>query len=505
MPAFLDYQSRDQTRVRVVIPRTACDEMIDHARVSARHEVEVGGFLVGTAEEPSPKNFLVTVTDVLRARPRDSSMSHVEFGPDAWNSLHKEFDDRFEAEGKVRLGWYHTHPNQGIFFSGPDLNSHLDWKRPYQFGLVIDPRNLDCGLFHWAAEPTAPDAPAHVLQEYLAERLLFSLQAAPPAGAAGRRSPPESGPRPEPRDDPGRAGRAAGWARDLDEPEGFASPWFWLAVLASFVVGGVVLLATWPDADGGPHRQPKPFDPAPLALTAAVALFALVRLWNARVFRPGSSGGDPWARGAGPEPPFLWWRLLAVLGAQGGLLWCGWPLRTPAAPVLAVALTTLMLFVLLELAVAGLFAGPPGPELAVLRPLAGWASETGTGLADAGRAAWAAGRSLLPWALAAATFAWLACGAAWLWYTEGAHGFTFSYARQDPANWFVLLAAPVLLVPLVVYCLADSALERRRLSRERAAAATPGPRLLVQPSPPPPRTQEGPSYGPSPLPRRTQE
>jgi ubiquitin-protein ligase len=84
MPAFLEYRLRNGSHVRVVITRPACSEMIDHARTSGHREVEVGGFLLGTVEEPSAGRFLVTVTDVLRVRSQGSSVAHVEFGTDAW-------------------------------------------------------------------------------------------------------------------------------------------------------------------------------------------------------------------------------------------------------------------------------------------------------------------------------------------------------------------------------------------------------------------------------------
>ena len=57
-------------------------------------------------------------------------------------------NERFTPEGKCRLGWYHTHPSQGIFFSGQDRDAHTVFQRAH-LTLVIDPRVVEPGLFYW--------------------------------------------------------------------------------------------------------------------------------------------------------------------------------------------------------------------------------------------------------------------------------------------------------------------------------------------------------------------
>ncbi len=38
------------------------------------------------------------------------------------------------------VGWYHSHPNLGAFFSGTDrATQRAFFNRPYSVGLVVDP------------------------------------------------------------------------------------------------------------------------------------------------------------------------------------------------------------------------------------------------------------------------------------------------------------------------------------------------------------------------------
>ena len=50
---------------------------------------------------------------------------------------------KFE-QGEVIIGWAHTHPGLGLFFSGTDTNTQLLYQRmhPKAFGLVLDPTKI---------------------------------------------------------------------------------------------------------------------------------------------------------------------------------------------------------------------------------------------------------------------------------------------------------------------------------------------------------------------------
>ncbi len=47
-------------------------------------------------------------------------------------------------KGEVIIGWAHTHPGLGLFFSGTDINTQLSYQgmHPKSFGLVLDPTQI---------------------------------------------------------------------------------------------------------------------------------------------------------------------------------------------------------------------------------------------------------------------------------------------------------------------------------------------------------------------------
>ena len=48
------------------------------------------------------------------------------------------------------MGWYHTHPNFGIFLSHHDLFIHHNFfSQALQVAYVVDPINQTRGFFHW--------------------------------------------------------------------------------------------------------------------------------------------------------------------------------------------------------------------------------------------------------------------------------------------------------------------------------------------------------------------
>lgn len=61
-------------------------------------------------------------------------------------------------EGEVQAGWWHSHPNLGIFFSGVDKdNQRTIYKNNWQIGLVVDPIRNQWGMFRGRnSEPFQP-------------------------------------------------------------------------------------------------------------------------------------------------------------------------------------------------------------------------------------------------------------------------------------------------------------------------------------------------------------
>ncbi len=50
-------------------------------------------------------------------------------------------DEQYSEKGLFAIGWYHSHPGLGVFFSDIDIKNHLFWQKeqtPMAFGLVFD-------------------------------------------------------------------------------------------------------------------------------------------------------------------------------------------------------------------------------------------------------------------------------------------------------------------------------------------------------------------------------
>jgi hypothetical protein len=112
-------------------------------------EKEVGGFFIG----PQPvkqKNgrYLTIITDVLLAKHTDSGRLEVTFTHETWRHFQ---DQRMEMYPSFcTTGWFHTHVDVGIFYSGYDKSLHEGFfDLPYMIGLVLDPVRKEMDFFVW--------------------------------------------------------------------------------------------------------------------------------------------------------------------------------------------------------------------------------------------------------------------------------------------------------------------------------------------------------------------
>lgn len=107
-----------------------------HARSSRE---EVAGLLCGRVWTDDHHRVLVAIDHAIPATEHvETSGVHVSFRAEAWDSLSSSIS---ALEGGVLLvGWFHTHPGLGAFFSGTDLRTQRGaFREPWQLGLVMDP------------------------------------------------------------------------------------------------------------------------------------------------------------------------------------------------------------------------------------------------------------------------------------------------------------------------------------------------------------------------------
>ena len=79
----------------------------------------------------------------------DHGPVHFTFTADSWAQLH---DDRaIQFPDLDIVGWFHTHPDLGVFYSADDIVVHsAAFVMPWQVGLVLDPVREECCFFSWS-------------------------------------------------------------------------------------------------------------------------------------------------------------------------------------------------------------------------------------------------------------------------------------------------------------------------------------------------------------------
>ena len=130
---------------RVHFDRKIHDRIAAHA--AEKLSLEICGVLVGQWQRDEDGPF-VLVNEAIRADKAQSNAGDVTFTHDAWNDINREMDTKFTDRQIV--GWYHTHPNFGIFLSDRDCFIHEHFfNSPGQIAYVVDPVNGVEGVFCW--------------------------------------------------------------------------------------------------------------------------------------------------------------------------------------------------------------------------------------------------------------------------------------------------------------------------------------------------------------------
>jgi len=150
-------QLGDETLVEARFPASAADrlrvffdpvvhtDVWNHASELLSHEI--CGVLVGQWERDTDGPFLV-ISGMIRADAADSKFAEVTFTHEAWAKINREMDSRFTDRRVV--GWYHSHPDFGVFLSDRDLFIHEHFfSGPGQIAQVVDPVRRREGVFVW--------------------------------------------------------------------------------------------------------------------------------------------------------------------------------------------------------------------------------------------------------------------------------------------------------------------------------------------------------------------
>lgn len=134
-----------QTAVSVFVSPKAFTRIGAHTRSDLDNEV--GGWLVGKwrRDKKLDRGYIV-VENNLPAPFTRQGRAFLTFTQDTQVALQNMMEERFP--GKELVGWYHTHPRMGVFFSAYDTWLHENFfPEHYQVAMVIEPHSSTGGFF----------------------------------------------------------------------------------------------------------------------------------------------------------------------------------------------------------------------------------------------------------------------------------------------------------------------------------------------------------------------
>lgn len=131
--------------LRVYFEQKAYDAVSRHA--SEDTDVEICGVLVGTWKRDTDGPY-AHISASIRGDAATSKFAEVTFTHETWAKINERMDKEFTD--RVIVGWYHTHPDFGVFLSDRDVFIHEHFfSAPGQIAFVIDPIRREEGVFVW--------------------------------------------------------------------------------------------------------------------------------------------------------------------------------------------------------------------------------------------------------------------------------------------------------------------------------------------------------------------
>jgi proteasome lid subunit RPN8/RPN11 len=121
----------------------------EHAQSNTN--VELGGVMLGGQYDDGEGGSFVVVSDCLRAEHYEATKGSFKFTHETWEKISRQRDEF--PPGIQMVGWYHTHPDWGVFLSGMDMFICDNFfNRPLDVALVVDPCRDDRGWFQWTGQ-----------------------------------------------------------------------------------------------------------------------------------------------------------------------------------------------------------------------------------------------------------------------------------------------------------------------------------------------------------------
>jgi proteasome lid subunit RPN8/RPN11 len=119
----------------IIIPQHIKKKIILHLSTK---KVELGGLLIGSVISTNDLTqgiVAIEIKEAVASNNFESSAVSLTMSSDIWQDANK-----ISTDTTFVVGWYHSHPDLGAFFSGTDRKTQKDFfHSAYSLGLVIDP------------------------------------------------------------------------------------------------------------------------------------------------------------------------------------------------------------------------------------------------------------------------------------------------------------------------------------------------------------------------------
>jgi len=120
---------------RVFMSYACLKQMLAHTQRNL--DAEIGGILLGQVFR-SDKGVVTLLTEAVAAARTEAGLGHVTFSHETWAELY-QYLESLAPDANI-VGWYHTHPGFGVFFSSQDRFIQENFfSGPGQVGIVVDP------------------------------------------------------------------------------------------------------------------------------------------------------------------------------------------------------------------------------------------------------------------------------------------------------------------------------------------------------------------------------
>lgn len=106
--------------------------------------VEAGGLLLGSRFSPTDFGEILSIEYFVPGTEFEGTGVSLSMGTSVWDAARPYLD-----QGSIVVGWVHSHPNLGAFFSGTDRRTQRHFfAKTWQVGLCIDPiRNEEAWFY----------------------------------------------------------------------------------------------------------------------------------------------------------------------------------------------------------------------------------------------------------------------------------------------------------------------------------------------------------------------